>query len=707
MSRKMLINARSAEELRIAVVSDAGLENYQVEVGEGGLTRGNIYRGVISNLQPALNAAFVDYGTGKNGFLAIQDVVAEARYAEPAHGGRPEIQEILQQGKPIVIQVTREPENAKGAAITTNLSLAGRYLVFTPFDDTRGVSRKVEDEETRSELRGIAGKLELPDGGGVIVRTNALGETRAELQKDLAALLRVWKRIQTEARRGNGPRLLYSDQDLILRALRDHLDVGVDEILVDDETAFQQAAEYMQAFMPRTRVELTHYVERVPLFSKYSLESQIEQIFARTVPLPGGGSIVVDSTEALTAIDVNSGRAGSGSSHEDMALETNLQAAREVARQLRLRDLGGLVVVDFIDLRSMKNRRAVEKTMKDSLKIDRARSTVGKLSPNGLLEINRQRIQQSLRARAQRACPTCQGTGRVPSIESVGLNLMRRIEGRAATGRLLKARVEMHPELAEAMQNGRRKDLARLESEYDIEIEIVASHRLHGPEEQIEWRDRQTPITMAPHKAEASVRRSNTQAALAPVVFEVNPSDDADASGADGPDGAEGSETAAGGGESNGEARRGGKKRRRGGKRRRGKRGDLPVAQSTGEPLVLFAGEETFDDNSEPEDGQLKVIRRLHDIPVELPEVNGNVEPSAYVPHAGGDRHLRARQPPRGVPSPLAARGERSDPAGRPRRRGGKRRGGRARRPDGAPVPPGAGGQAPSAPSSGPVDSDG
>jgi ribonuclease E len=690
----MLINARSAEELRIAVVSDAGLENYQVEVGEGGLTRGNIYRGVISNLQPALNAAFVDYGTGKNGFLAIQDVVPEARYAEPSHGGRPEIQEILQQGKPIVIQVTREPENQKGAAITTNLSLAGRYLVFTPFDDTRGVSRKVEDEETRSELRGIAGKLELPDGGGVIVRTNALGETRAELQKDLAALLRVWKRIQTEARRGTGPRLLYSDQDLILRALRDHLDVGVDEILVDDETAFQQAAEYMQAFMPRTRVELTHYVERVPLFSKYSLESQIEQIFARTVPLPGGGSIVVDSTEALTAIDVNSGRASSSGSHEDMALETNLQAAREVARQLRLRDLGGLVVVDFIDLRSMKNRRAVEKTMKDSLKIDRARSTVGRLSPNGLLEINRQRIQQSLRARAQRACPTCQGTGRVPSIESVGLNLMRRIEGRAATGRLLKARVEMHPELAEAMQNGRRKDLARLESEYDIEIEIVASHRLHGPEEQIEWRDRQTPITMAPHKAEASVRRSNHQAALAPVVFEVNPSEDAD-------EAVESSGAAGAGAEGSGEARRGGKKRRRGGKRRRGKRGDLPAAQATGEPLVLFGGDDSPDYNGEPEDGQLKVIRRLHDVPVVLPEVNGNVEPSAYVsPHAGGDRHLRTRQAPRGVAAPSVGGAERAD---RARRRGGKRRGGRGRRPDGSPQPPGAGA---SGPAPGPVDSE-
>jgi ribonuclease E len=678
----MLINARSAEELRIAVVSDAGLENYQVEVGEGGLTRGNIYRGVISNLQPALNAAFVDYGTGKNGFLAIQDVVAEARYAEPSHGGRPEIQEILQQGKPIVIQVTREPENQKGAAITTNLSLAGRYLVFTPFDDTRGVSRKVEDEETRAELRSIAGKLELPDGGGVIVRTNALGETRAELQKDLAALLRVWKRIQTEARRGTGPRLLYSDQDLILRALRDHLDVGVDEILVDDETAFQQAAEYMQAFMPRTRVELTHYVERVPLFSKYSLESQIEQIFARTVPLPGGGSIVVDSTEALTAIDVNSGRASSSGSHEEMALETNLQAASEVARQLRLRDLGGLVVVDFIDLRSMKNRRAVEKTMKDSLKIDRARSTVGRLSPNGLLEINRQRIQQSLRTRAQRPCPTCQGTGRVPSIESVGLNLLRRIEGRAATGRLLKARVEMHPELAEAMQNGRRKELSRLETEYDIEIEIVASHRLHGPEEQIEWRDRQTPIAIAPHRpSEPPARRANGQAALAPVVFEVNPSEENEATAV----AANGASA-----EGSGEARRNGKKRRRGGKRRRGKRGDLPMAQATGEPLVVFGADESFIDG-EPEDGQLKVIRRLHDPIVELPEVNGNVAPSG--PHAGGDRHLRTLQPPRtghALPGARHDRNDRSDrsdrgggPAGRPRRRGGKRRGGRGSRPEG------------------------
>lgn len=585
----MLINARSAEELRIAVVSDAGLENYQVEVGEGGLSRGNIYRGVIANLQPALNAAFVDYGVSKNGFLAIQDVVAEARYAEPSGSGRPQIDEILQHGKPIVVQVTREPEGQKGAAITTNLSLAGRYLVFTPFDDTRGVSRKVEDDETRAELRSIAAKLELPDGGGVIVRTNALGESRAELQRDLAALLRVWKRIQTEARRGNGPRLLYSDQDLILRALRDHLDADVEEILVDDQLAFERAAEYMQAFMPRTRVQLTHYVERVPLFSKYSLESQIEQIFARTSPLPSGGSIVIDSTEALTAIDVNSGRGSSGGSHEEMAFETNVEAAREVARQLRLRDLGGLIVVDFIDLRSMKHKKSVEKAMKDAMKSDRARSTVGRLSPNGLLEINRQRIQQALRVRAQRACPTCQGTGRVPSIESIGLNLLRRIEGRAATGRLLKARVEMHPELAEAVQNGRRRDFARLEAEYDIEIEIVASHRLHGPEEQIEWRDRASPIAVPPLRP-AQIRERRNAVAAQPVVFEPSPEEAATAG-----DGQEDGQVAAGeSGAGNGESRRNGKKRRRGGRNRRGRRGgEAPSPVTPAEMSILFqAGDE-------------------------------------------------------------------------------------------------------------------
>jgi ribonuclease E len=558
----MLINAQSREELRIAVLSDSTLENYQVEVAEGGLSRGNIYRGVISNLQSALNAAFIDYGAAKNGFLAIQDVVAEARYKEPVPGRRAQIGDLLEKGKPIVVQIVREPEGQKGAALTTNLSLAGRYLVLTPFDDTRGVSRKVEDDETRAALKEIVGKLELPPGCGVIVRTNALDQTRAELQRDFAALMRVWKRIQNEAMQGRGACLLYSDQDLILRALRDHLDTSVEEVLVDDEGAFQRADEYMQAFMPRSKTRLVRYTERIPLFSKYGVESQIERIFSRTVPLPSGGSIVVDRTEALTAIDVNSGKSSGSGSHEEMALATNVEAARETARQLRLRDLGGLVVVDFIDLRSPKNKRAVEKAVKDALKADRARSTVGRISPNGLLEINRQRIQQALSLRAHRPCPTCTGTGRVPSIESVGLNLLRRIEARAATGRLLKARIELHPELADAIQNGRRRDFARLESEYGIEIEVVASHRLLGPEEQIEWRDRPGGAVVIPMRIEPPAEPGE------PAVLDLVPAEPAEEDEAE----AEVEEAAVQSTAIVAEANRGPRKRRRRGGRRRKRR---------------------------------------------------------------------------------------------------------------------------------------
>jgi ribonuclease E len=569
----MLINAQSREELRIAVLSDSTLENYQVEVAEGGLSRGNIYRGVIANLQPALNAAFVDYGVTRNGFLAIQDVVPEARYREPPKGRRPRIDDLLEKGKPIVVQVVREPEGQKGAALTTNLSLAGRYLVLTPFESTRGVSRKVEDEDVRSQLKTLVARLELPEGCGVILRTNALDQSRTELQRDLSALLRVWKRIQQEAMMGSGARLLYSDQDLILRALRDHLDGSVEEVLVDDEGAFQRALEYMQAFMPRSKTRLVRYTERIPLFSRYGLESQIERIFSRIVPLPSGGSIVIDRTEALTAIDVNSGRASGGASHEEMALATNLEAAREATRQLRLRDLGGLVVVDFIDLRSSKGKRAVEKTVKEALKADKARSTVGRISPNGLLEINRQRIQQALSVRAQRPCPTCAGTGRVPSIETVGLNLIRRVEARAATGRLMKARIELHPELAEAVANGRRKDFARLEEEFGIEVEIVASPRLLGPEEQIEWRDRPGGAVLPPLRPAEPISPRTLVAPAEPTVVDLVPADEGDEvpeepaeeSGA----GQAAAEAVAGAVE----AAKGGRRRRRRGGRRRKRRG--------------------------------------------------------------------------------------------------------------------------------------
>ncbi len=497
----MLINAQRPEELRVAVVADSTLESYQIEVAESGLTRGNIYRGVIANIQPALNAAFIDYGGDRHGFLAIQDVVPEAYYHSPRGGGKPRIEEVLEKSKPIVVQVTREAEGGKGAALTTNLSLAGRYLVLTPFDDTRGVSRKVEDEEARRQLKDAAAKLDLPEGCGVILRTNALGQTRLTLGRDLAALLRIWKRVQTEAREGKGTRLLYSDQGLILQALRDHLDGSVEEILVDDERAFEQAQEYLQAFAPRGKAQLVRYTDRTPLFSRYRLEPQIDRIYERTVPLPAGGSIVIDRTEALTAIDVNSGRGSRGANQEETALQTNLEAANEVARQLRLRDIGGLVVVDFIDMRNSKYQRRVEKELKDAMKADRARSSIGRISPNGLLEVNRQRVQQALQMRTHRPCPTCAGTGRIASPEMVGLSLLRRIEERAATGAVGGVRISLHPELADAFQNTRRQELAALEREFGVTIEVIASPRLHRPQEEVEWLERDAAALPPPPRA--------------------------------------------------------------------------------------------------------------------------------------------------------------------------------------------------------------
>jgi ribonuclease E len=506
----MLINAQRPEELRVAIIDGNTLESYKVDVAESGVTRGNIFRGTIANIQPSLNAAFIDYGAERHGFLAIQDVVPDAYYREPK-GGHPRIEDVLEKGKPIVVQVVKDSVGTKGAALTTSLSVAGRYLVLTPFDDTRGVSRKVEDEDLRRKLKAIANGFDLPDGCGVIVRTNALEQTKATLSKDLNALLRLWKRIQTAAVQGKGTRLLYTDQDLILQALRDYLDNSVEEVLVDDDEAFEKAKAYMQAFMPRAKTSLIRYSDRLPLFARYGVETQIDRIYERQVELPSGGHIVIDSTEALTAVDVNSGRSTRAATQEDTALNTNVEAAREVARQLRLRDIGGLVVVDFIDMRASKNQRRIEKLVKDSMKIDKARSTIGRISPNGLLEINRQRIQQALQLRTHRPCPTCSGLGRLPSQEMVSLSLIRRIEAQAASGTIQGVHIRLHPELADAMQNHYRKELAGLEEEFDLQIEIIAAPGLHRPEEQVEWvrRERPIPPPKKPKQAPITFRPSD------------------------------------------------------------------------------------------------------------------------------------------------------------------------------------------------------
>lgn len=500
MARKMLINATRPEEVRVAIVHNTTMEAYEVAASESGLIKGNIYRGIVVSVRPALEAAFVDIGTGKDALVRADDIVPEAMHRKHSGSGRPRIENILEKGKPLTVQVTRDPIAHKGAQATTNISLAGRYLVAMPFDDVRGVSRRTEDEEVRKAAKEKLASMDLPENLGIIVRTNALDQPKAALNRDLNALHRLWKKIKKEAGTGKGTKLLYSDQDLVVQALRDHLDSSITEVLIDDDDVFAKAKGYMASFMPRAKICLTRYNERMPLFSKFELEDQIDRIYQRSVDLPSGGSIVIDGTEALTAIDVNSGRGTKGGSQEENAFRTNIQAAEAVARQLRMRDIGGLIVVDFIDMRASKNNREVEKTLRDAMKSDKARHTVSKISPNGLLEINRQRIKKALQLRSHRPCPTCTGSGTIASSELVGLSLLRRIEARAATGRLLSVSIELHPELADALQNERRQELAALEREFDIRVEVIAASGLHRSEEHIEWvkREERRSFTEAP-----------------------------------------------------------------------------------------------------------------------------------------------------------------------------------------------------------------
>lgn len=522
MTRRMLINAQSSTELRIAIANDSVLEDLKVDIAERGLTRGNIYYGKIANIEPSLNAAFIDYGAPKHGFLAIQDVVPDAYYQAVPKSKRPKIEDVLVRGRPIVVQITREPEGNKGAALTTNLSLAGRYLVLTPFDKTCGVSRKVDTEDVRLKLKAMAEALPVPDGGGAIVRTNALGQTKTALSRDMNALLRLWKRISRDARDSKGTKLLYSDQDIVLQGLRDYLDSSIQEVWVDEDTAHGRAEQYMRAFMPRSKTSLNRYTGRRPLFSVYDLEPQIENIFERRADLPSGGSIVIDPTEALTAIDVNSGRSKKGSSQEETAVSTNVEAAAEVGRQLRLRDIGGLIVVDFIDMRSPRNRRKVEKAMKDAMKADKARFSVGRISANGLLEINRQRIHQALQLRTHGDCPNCAGTGRVASPDLVALRLLRNIESHGAGGYMRGVQIALQPELADFVQNRHRQALAKLATEFDLEIEISGRPHLEGREPDISWIARDLADVKKREKEEAREKRLEQEMLATPSIGDTD-----------------------------------------------------------------------------------------------------------------------------------------------------------------------------------------
>jgi ribonuclease E len=495
---KMLISAQRAQQLRVAIVEGNTLKDYQVDITDHCLTRGNIYRGVVANVQPSLNAAFIDIGEERHGFLPVGDVSPMAYHHKVADSvKRPRIDQVLQRGKTVLVQVTKDGTGQKGAALTTNISIAGRYLVHTPFDSTRGISRKAEADSARKKIRDRLKKLTVPEGHGVIVRTNGLSQNQTTLNRDLNALVRLWKKVKAEISRGTGPRLLYTDQDLVVQALRDYLDNTIEEVLVDHEKVFEQAESYMKAFMPRSKTRLTLYQERLPLFSRYRLETQIDRITDRTVPLPGGGYLVIDPTEALTAIDVNSGRATKTVNHDESIFQVNLEAAQEIARHLRLRDIGGLVVVDFIDMRLSKHKNKLERALRDAMKEDKARYSVHHLSPNGLLEINRQRIKQALQLRTHRPCPSCQGVGNIASPDFAALSILGRLESRVATGLVDRITIALHSEVADVLQNQHRRRLGTIEEELDLEIEILSASNFDRTEERIEVHQRESVPTAA------------------------------------------------------------------------------------------------------------------------------------------------------------------------------------------------------------------
>lgn len=496
----MLINTQRAEQVRVAIVDGSDLKDFQVQITDKNLCRGNIYRGVVANIQPSLGAAFIDIGEDRHGFLPVADVQPAAYHRQPpkADAKRPRIDQVLERGKPILVQATKDGVGNKGAALSTNVALAGRYLVLTPFDSVSGISRKVEDDKARKTIRRRLGKLNIPEGHGVIVRTNGLGQNQATLNRDLNALLRMWKRVNDEGSKGRGPRLLYSDQDLIVQALRDYLDNSIAEVIVDDDSVYDKARTYMRAFMPRSKTVLTRYQERLPLFSRYNMESQIDAIYDRRAPLPSGGSLVIDGTEALTAIDVNSGRATQRGNHDESILSVNIEAAHEVARQLRLRDIGGLVVVDFIDMRTRKHQAKLEKAMRDAMKVDKARYSVGRISPNGLLEINRQRIKQALHQRTHRPCPSCHGVGSIASPEFAATTLLGRIEARVAPGLVEKVTAAVHPEIADALQNTHRARLAELEKEFQLQIDVISATNFRRTEDRIDYQSRENAVVPKP-----------------------------------------------------------------------------------------------------------------------------------------------------------------------------------------------------------------
>jgi len=535
MKQEMLINVSQPEECRIAIVEDGVLEELYVERAGQGSYVGNIYKGIVVNLEPSIQAAFVDFGVGRNGFLHISDVepqyfrqggydpsqvsgrhsprrgprpATEAPAADefeevvdddappqrpPRFAARPRfkppIQEILRRGDQVLVQVIKEGIGSKGPTLSTYISIPGRYLVLMPALGRIGVSRKIEDDDTRRRLRDVMLELSPPKGVGFIVRTAGSDRTKRELSRDLAYLVRLWKVIVRRIRKLPSPVDIYEESDMIIRTIRDIFTGDVDTIYIDEPSAYERAREFLQLVMPRYVNRLQLYEGKEPLFYKYNLDEEIAKIHRREVPLKAGGSIVIDQTEALVAIDVNSGNFRVEDSAEETAYRMNLLAAREIARQLRLRDLGGVIVNDFIDMRREKHRRDVERALRDAVKRDRARSKILRTSPFGLIEMTRQRVRPSLKRSVYTDCPCCHGTAVVKTPESMAIEVVRLLILAAQRTQIARVIVTVANEVADYLNNRKRHELARLEQEGNMTVQVLGAKDVSPEHLVIQCRD--------------------------------------------------------------------------------------------------------------------------------------------------------------------------------------------------------------------------
>ena len=485
--KRMLINATQAEELRVAIVDGQKLFNLDIETPAREQKKSNIYKGRVTRVEPSLEAAFVDYGAERHGFLPMKEI-ARSYFSEEAlqQSGRVSIDKAISEGLEVIVQVEKEERGNKGAALTTFVSLAGRYLVLMPNNPRAGgVSRRIEGQD-RTELREALSQLEYADNMGLIVRTAGVGKSVEELQWDLDYLAKLWQAIESSAAERKAPFLIYQESNVVIRSIRDSLRADIGEIVIDSREAYEEARQFTSQVMPRFTKKLRYYDDEVPLFSRYQIESQIETAFQREVRLPSGGAIVIDQTEALTSIDINSARSTKGADIEETALHTNLEAADEIARQLRLRDLGGLFVIDFIDMGPSRNQRAVENRLKEALKLDRARVQIGRISRFGLLEMSRQRLRPSLGESSEQVCPRCSGHGTIRSADSLALSILRLIEEEAMKENTGRVQAKLPVEVATFLLNEKRNVVHDIERRQGVDIVILPNPHMETPHYEVE-----------------------------------------------------------------------------------------------------------------------------------------------------------------------------------------------------------------------------